>query len=122
MSACGCEKLPEIFFLDQAPSDWLPGLQENSSGDWKTLLRCPACGRLFSVDAWDKGHDQVAVRIANADAWKEEAASIEARKALLLGSRGGTIEETCIRAGCIKPRVRGVVYCLDHLWDAGFRR
>jgi hypothetical protein len=101
------KKLPEIFFLDQAPSDWLPGLQEQASGNWKTLRRWLACGRLFAVDAWDKYHHQVAVRIANADVWEEEADPIEARKALWLGSRGGTIEVTCIWVGCNKPRCSG---------------
>lgn len=122
MSACGCEELPEIFYVDRAPADWLSGLEERASADWKTLGRCSTCGRLFSVDVWDRYQPRVVVRIAHPERWKEEGESVEARKALLLAGRGGTDELACGWAGCDKPRVRGVAYCLDHLWDSGARR
>ena len=122
MTGCRCEQLPETFFLDEAPPAWFEALQEEAIGDWKTLRRCPSCSRSFSVDAWDKGHHRVVVRVSDSVQWQDEAEGVERRKALLLRSRGGIETGVCAWAGCRSPRVRGVAYCLDHLWDSGARR
>jgi hypothetical protein len=122
VSACKCDSLPEIFFLDSAPGDWLSGLNEQFSGDWKILYHCPRCGQMFSVDIWDKYQEQVVVRITNPKCWEQEADSVALRKTLLLRNRGGTEERLCIWAGCEKRRVQGMAYCLDHLWETGVRR
>ena len=121
MSSCGCDNLPDIFFLDTVSDYWLGGLQAKSTGNWKKLYRCPECGHQFSVDVWDKYHHQVVVRIADSGRWEQEADSEDLRKALLLKSRGVVEEEPCVWAGCEKRRIRGVVYCLDHLWNTGAR-
>jgi hypothetical protein len=111
-----------MFFLDEAPYGWFGRLVEEAAGDWKTLRHCGACQRLFSIDVWDKYQHQVAVSIADRAHWEAEADSVDRRKALLLRARGGIGEGECAWAGCRSIRVRGVAYCVDHLWNSGARR
>jgi hypothetical protein len=122
MHSCNCDGLAGSFYLDEAPVGWLEGLQQMATGNWKMLSRCPGCGRTFSVDAWDKFHDQVVVRVSDRSNWEEQGDSVEVRKSLLLRSRGGLDRGACICLNCLSPRVQGVVYCLDHLWETGARR
>jgi hypothetical protein len=122
MSRCGCDALPQAFFVDEASDVWLAGLHQEALGNWKTLRRCTSCARLFSVDVRDKYQDQVVVHVVDRARWEEEGDSVSRRKELLLRSRGGTESEPCAWAGCSHPRVRGVAYCLDHLWTSGARR
>jgi hypothetical protein len=68
-----------------------------------------------------KGHDQVVNRVTDQSSWSSEL-RIDERKQLLLQSRGGTTDETCIWSGCGGKRVKGVAYCLEHLWNTGARR
>jgi len=122
MLGCTCVDLPETFYLDRAPVGWSDHLHEIATGSWKTLRLCSVCNAAFAVDVWDKLQEQVVVRIADRTQWEERADSVPVRKSLLLQSRGGLEGGTCICLGCSNPRVRGVVYCLDHLWETGARR
>jgi hypothetical protein len=122
MTTCECDGLPELFYLDEAPAGWLERLSEEAAGNWKTLRQCGSCGRRFAVDAWDKYQHQVVVRVKDRAGWEAEADAVDKRKILLLQSRGGTQGGECVWVGCARPRVRGVAYCLDHLWDSGARR
>jgi len=122
MNHCRCSDWPEAFFLDQAPAGWSEHLEELATGSWKTLRRCPVCASAFAVDAWDKLQDQVVVRVSERSDWEARADAVPLRKSLLLQSRGGLENGTCIHRGCSACRVRGVLYCLDHLWETGARR
>lgn len=129
MTTCECDSLPSTFFLDEAPDGWLDRLVEDTTGDWKTLRHCNECQRFFSVDAWDKYQDRIVALIADPSHWESEADgadhradAADRRKELLLQARGGTGEGECIWAGCGGTRVRGVAYCIDHLWNTGARR
>jgi hypothetical protein len=121
-NACSCRGAPDAFFVDDAPSAFLESLVEVEQGDWKTLNRCQRCGQHWSIDAGDKLVHQVVVRIGRFAAWQAEADATAVRKRLLLASRGGTSSSTCAWTGCVLPAVKGVVYCVDHLWDVGARR
>jgi hypothetical protein len=122
MGRCGCNSLPDIFFIDETPWGWVNGLETIATDTWMTLRRCPTCSQLFSVDVQNHGHLQVIARISDRERWQEEADSVERHKQLLMRSRGGTQAEPCMWAGCNQPRVRGVVHCLDHLYEMGARR
>jgi hypothetical protein len=122
VSPCECDRLPKTFYLDEAPDGWLGGLVEDRTGNWKTLQHCTTCNRYFSIDAWDKLQHQVVALIEEPREWEAEADSVGRRQALLLRSRGGTGEGECAWTGCHSARVRGVAYCLDHLWESGTRR
>jgi hypothetical protein len=122
MSRCQCSGLAAAFYLDQAPLGWSEGLTDVAKGNWKTLRHCRACQATFSIDDWDKFHEQVVVRIPEPSNWEEHADSAVVRKRLLLQSRGGLIVGDCICLGCSEPRVRDIAYCLEHLWETGARR
>jgi hypothetical protein len=58
-------------------------MNEIDAGDWKRLFECPYCATLWSADDWDKYADQVVIRTARKEGWKERDAT-EQRKQLLL--------------------------------------
>jgi hypothetical protein len=119
---CNCSARPNAFFADDAPPGFLPTLTEVETGEWKTLSCCLRCGQRWSVDAWDKLQHRVVVRIGRVADWQVEADSTEVRKQLLVASRGGTTSSTCAWADCALPSVKGVAYCVEHLWKTGARR
>lgn len=118
---CRCDRLQDAFYADEGPRGFAKGLKTEETGDWIWLGSCPVCGALWAVDEWDKYQDQVVTRVRHRAEWETRDAT-EMRKQLLLKSRGGLTEGLCIWAGCKGKTVKGVVYCLEHLWQTGARR
>lgn len=90
-------------------------------GNWIKLFRCKVCGQHWSIDEWDKYVDRVITRITDVENW-ESNDSTSLRKGLLLASRGGTTNEECAWAGCKGKQVKGVAFCIDHLYATGARK
>lgn len=116
--SCKCSQLPDIVKLDDHPA--IGRFDELETGDWVRLVRCPHCGQLWSVDEGDKYQTQLAVRIPKNEGWRE-LDTTPLRRRYLIQSRGGLTDEKCIWLGCEQRRVRGVVYCVDHLYKIGAR-
>jgi len=121
MINCTCFSLPDVFYLDEGPKGFEESLHQEAMQNWMRLYSCPKCGTLWAIDEWDKYQYQIASRVKDRSTWSSDQ-RIEERKQLLLRSRGGTTDETCIWSGCVQKRVKGVVYCLEHLWNTGARR
>jgi len=119
-SPCECAAVGEAEYVAHLPKNTLGDWIEVERGEWVTLRRCRHCDRLWSVDEFDKLHVQVAVAMASSADWSE-VDTTPARKSLLLRHRGGTTQERCQWGGCSADRVRGVVFCLEHLWSVGIR-
>ncbi len=117
---CECASLPEIFYLSEGPEGFEGSLKLLDGKDWVNLYECPECGTLWAIDAWDKYRVRFAMRLGSREAWPT-IIPVEEQKELLLASRGGTTDEMCIWEDCGKHRVKGVVYCIDHLYEAGAR-
>jgi hypothetical protein len=119
---CLCPTLPDAFYVEDGPKGFIEALAEKdySSENWKRLYECPTCPTMWVVDEWDKYGHQVASRLRERGRWDEE--SEEERKSLLLKSRGGITTEECAWMGCAKKKVRGVAYCIDHLYATGARK
>jgi hypothetical protein len=118
---CKCSSLPEVFYLDEGPKGFEKDLKELDAENWMKLLECPECGALWVVDEWDKYSWQVASRIESRDGWPTPIPD-EKRKQLLLTSRGGTTDQKCMWKDCDKNQVKGVAYCIDHLYETGARK
>jgi hypothetical protein len=118
---CNCTALPDAFYLDEGPDSFAEGLTREERGDWIRLGSCPRCGALWAVDEWERLQDQVVTRVRSREGWAGIDAT-DARKQLLLESRGGLTDAECAWSGCDGRAVKGVVYCLDHLWETGVRR
>jgi hypothetical protein len=118
---CKCAKLPDAFYLDEVPRGFAKGLKREDDGNWIWLVYCPKCGALWAIDKWDKYQEQIVTRVRSQDGW-DGVDTTDLRKQLLLKSRGGFTDAECIWAGCHDKAVKGVVYCLDHLWKTGARR
>ena len=118
---CKCNNLPSQFYFSDAASKFSQKLSEVAIGDWVKLYECTVCKTLWAIDVWDKYTWQVVFKISDREKWESEI-TVDKRKQLLLNSRGGLTDEICIYANCNKKRVRGVVYCLDHLYNTGARK
>lgn len=118
---CRCSSLPDVFYLGDGPEGFEDGLKKLDEENRIKLLECPQCGTLWVADEWDKYSWQVASRIEHRDEWPTPIPD-EKRKQLLLSSRGGTTDQRCIWKNCEKSRVKGVVYCIDHLYETGARK
>jgi hypothetical protein len=99
---------------------FLASLSQLETAPWLRLAQCPRCEQLWRVDEPDKYQVQCATKIPRREGW-QTLDDTSARKQLLLSVRGGTTTEPCIWAACEQPRVKGVVYCLDHLYATGAR-
>jgi hypothetical protein len=89
--------------------------------NWRKLYRHKADGSHWVVDEWDKCQQQFLLRVGSIEQWSTEDHTAE-EKALLLNSRGGTEDGTCLWKDCSGRNVRGTVYCIDHLYEQGVRR
>jgi len=119
---CNCSKLNTLIDVSDVQPDFENNLTEISQGIWAKLRRCPLCKQLWRVNLWDKLQIQFAVKLDSVDDW-ESVETTSLQKQFLLESRGGTKEDTsCIWAGCDLPAVKGVVYCIDHLYKTGARK
>ena len=114
---CDCHDLPDIIKVSDEPA-FEGRLELLETGGWITLWRCVICGDYWKVDGVDKYQVQFAVRIHDPSQW-QILNDTALRKAYLLKSRSGLTEEKCIWAGCNGRRVKGVVYCVDHLYETG---
>src|ERR1022692_2507556 len=117
--SCACSKLPQLVRID-ARCDLPERLEESELRSWIKLSRCRICGQYWRVDEWDKFHTQFAVKINDPAHWQEYD-DLPLRKKFLLESRGGITNEKCIWQGCTNNRVKGVVLCIDHLFQTGAR-
>lgn len=87
--------------------------------NWHELLQCTVCGCYWRIDAADKYQDRFAWKIGT---FREDWATVEfpeKEKALLLQRRGGDTVEKCMWLGCEKRKVKGVAFCIDHLYATG---
>ena len=119
-SMCRCAQSPDAIYWTGRPPDFEKTFAEEPAGNWVKLFRCTECGQYWSVDEWDKYQEQVAGKVADSSDW--EAPGDEARKQLLVRSRGGLSALPCAWAGCKKSAVKGVALCADHLFETGARR
>ena len=99
----------------------LSELEFVSQENWRKLYRHKVDGSHWAIDEWDKYQQQCLFRVGRLEDWSTEDHTV-AEKALLLASRGGEGADTCLWKDCAGRNVRGVVYCVDHLYAQGIRR
>jgi hypothetical protein len=124
---CFCSKLPQLVKADQLVNAGVnlfvhfDTMQSGGGNNWTNLIRCRHCEQHWRIDVSDKYQIQFAVKIDDINHW-QEFDDLPLRKKFLLESRGGLTEEKCIWQGCSNYRVKGVAYCLDHLFQTGARQ
>lgn len=116
-------ELTEYLYYEDIPKDILDNLLELESNPkiWMKLYKNLETGQLWVIDVWDKYIWQMAFKIKEKENW-ENINFEKYRKKLLLKNRGGLQNEICIWKGCSKKRVKGVKYCIDHLYETGTRK
>lgn len=117
------EDLPQYLYYDDMPKEIKNKLIrfDSNSNDWRELFKNTSTGQLWVIDVWDKYTYQIAIKINDPKDWKSEKYE-DYSKDLLLQSRGGYGEGECMWMNCNKQRVKGVVYCIDHLYETGARK
>ena len=117
---CKCDRLPRLLYLDRfsVPHE---SLFKILLGDWSDLHKCKSCGQLWRIDKPDRLQEGYAFKLDSEDDW-EQVEVKQLSKDLLLQSRGGITEQKCIWKGCTGFQVRGVAFCIDHLYETGARR
>jgi hypothetical protein len=118
---CQCATLPEVIYLESKPSGFESALVELSVGNWVKLFCCSECKQLWRIDEWDKYQTQFAAKVPDIETWRSYDI-VPFQKQLLLQSRGGLSDNICNWARCGKPAVKGVAFCIDHLFDTGARK
>ena len=118
---CQCAELPEVIYFGSEPDVFQSTLVELSVGNWVKLFRCSDCEQLWRIDEWDKYQTQFAAKVPDIDTW-ETYDTTPFEKQLLLQSRGGLSDNICTWARCGQPAVKGVAFCVDHLFESGARK
>ena len=122
---CNCEKLPRFSYWDPEQGIALklrPFAKTVEQANWRNLLVCNLCNCYWRTDEIDRCNQGFVLKLgAYRDDWAVLSTEQD-EKELLLQSRGGLLDQTCVWAGCGKPKVKGSAYCIDHLYDTGARK
>lgn len=119
---CSCSRLPDLIEVAEGSSKFEEGLDVLEFGNWVRLMACRSCHQLWRVDVAERLQVQFAVKLHERANWVQFDAAPLAKQ-FLLASRGGLqVSGECIRAGCSSRPVRSVAYCLEHLYEIGWRK
>ncbi len=122
---CSCEELPVYTYYhpERGLSQKLrPFVVSVAKSSWRELFRCEICGTHWRIDVEDRLQQQYVWKVGRfRDDWAT-VEFVEEQKRLLLQRRGGETEEKCVWMGCEQKRVKGVAYCIDHLYETGVRK
>lgn len=108
-------------YYERFPNSSRIYLSKLSVGNWHELFRCTQCNQLWRIDIPDRLQEQYVLKVESNSDWDNYEIS-DLAKDLLLTSRGGLTDSICIVSGCGKNAVKGVVYCLEHLYQTGATR
>jgi len=118
---CTCDKYGTLLYYDELPNDFEKNLQKVDSSTWHELFKCQTCNQLWRIDIQDRLQVRFVLKIPKIELW-QEFDQTNLTKSKLLDYRGGMSNNICIWEGCSKNQVKGVVYCIDHLYATGARR
>jgi hypothetical protein len=122
---CSCDELPRYTYYEASrglSQKIRPFVVSVAKSEWQELFRCEICGIHWRVEIEDRFQQRYAWKVGEfRDDWAG-VQFIEEQKALLLQRRGGETTRGCAWIKCERMRVRGVAYCIDHLFDTGARR
>lgn len=122
---CECDHLPEYDYCTpgRSLSRKIRKVSQTVARENDRELRvCRICGTHWRIDGARKGEGRFAWKVGG---FRSDWATREfpdREKALLLQRRGGETAEKCVWLGCDERKVRGVAYCIDHLYATGARK
>ena len=118
---CTCSQMPEILYYEDTTISFRQDLDKIETGGWIELHKCRICGQCWQIDVWDQGQERFVAKIEDIKNWKVFDIS-PLVKNLIIKNRGGTTDQECVWANCKNKRVKGVAYCINHLYENGARR
>jgi hypothetical protein len=121
---CTCDTLPDYAYYRPRRSlsrHLRPLVRRVERRGDRELCQCDECGKYWRIDLPSQATERFAWRLPEYRADWDLVSFEEKEKAMLLASRGEATSEACIWAHCDKPRLPGVVYCVDHLYGMGVR-
>ena len=117
---CQCTSIPSATYTQLVSLEWLEELETVSPGNWCELKKCIRCEERWRIDVMSHGGMPAVVRVGAAEDW-EGLDRTKEFKDLFVRGRGGTIERSCIKAGCDSECLKGFWLCPEHLWINGTR-
>jgi hypothetical protein len=118
---CKCNELPAIFYYGDVGENFYEHLSKEGSSNWREFFKCESSGQYWRIDKYDRLQERFVVKIEDIKNWKDFDSSLLI-KDLILKNRGGSTDKECVWANCKNKRVKGVAYCIDHLYECGIRR
>lgn len=115
-AACRCPSDRDFGYRNQFPPGFASFLEQVDKTDHRCLGKCRTCGSCWSLDENLALGTVIVFKETDPERWKIRDTTPE-RIELLVESRGGYGEGTCIWAECADRRVAGVVYCARHLHE-----
>jgi hypothetical protein len=115
-----CSDLPDVFWLDH--DDPRQRLEQRltamsiTGGGWITVARCNDCGQVWRVDKSGNRSVDLAVKVADVNAWRDED-DRAARLTYLKRSYGGDDTTKCTWAGCQNRALKSLAMCAEHAFD-----
>ncbi len=115
---CLCAQLNDVEKTEKHQI-FFGGLTQIEMGEWQKLVKCSVCSQLWAIDESDGRNTIFASKVFDQEIW--QTANVEGQKQYLLRSRGGTSQEPCIKQGCCNNRLKGVMFCVHHFFELGWR-
>lgn len=119
-SPCKCQEHEALIDVTEGYQHFVGALENIEFGNWVKLMRCPVCGQYWKVDEWDKYQTLYAFKLQNESNWQSFDLTPQI-KSSMIKKRGGLQHTNCMRASCKNRAVKGSAYCVDHLYEAGWR-
>ncbi len=105
-------------------TDWaqrvMEELEVSQTSDWATLYKARSDGSLWRLDARDKQDARFLVKIEEERGWAQLDISNQVKE-LLLESRGGNTNVSCLQSNCKNFALKGFSFCVEHVYDRGIR-
>ena len=115
---CICGSLTEIEKVESNGA-FFTSLPVIEAGDWVKLCQCPSCNQLWCVDEWDKLNISFARKLRDSTNWQSGAEELQ--KQYLARARGVQKNVSCVQAGCDNVALNGSAFCVEHLYEMGWR-
>jgi len=116
---CNCTKQMELVDITSHYKDFQNNLILLDRDNWVKLMECSTCKQLWRIDEWDK-HTLYAVKLPIQSGW-ESFDSKSLIKEKMVMNHGGLSKNKCIWSGCNNMQLKGIAYCINHLYETGAR-
>ncbi|MFZ4620473.1 MAG: hypothetical protein ACOYNS_07935 [Bacteroidota bacterium] len=115
MNRCTCETMQTLLHAEEFQSFIGSNVMMVDSTPMSDLFRCSQCGQLWRCDRPKNLRGRLMMKLECEEDWKTHLMTSGARTRLL-ENMGGVSANFCLWGNCSNYRVKGLEYCIDHLY------